>query len=393
MRNVLKGRLESDFLERGFSRRDLGRLAAFVTAGATLPFYNEPALAQLSALGKLPADAVKINSNENPLGPCTEAVETMYSVVKNGGRYQYESAEMLATAVAEREGLRPDHVTAFAGSSDPLHRTILAFTSPRKSFVMADPTYEAGERGASFIGSKVFKVPLAKDLSHDVRAMVKADPNAGVIYICNPNNPTASITPRKDLETFISKLPATCHVLIDEAYHHFAGQSSMYASFIDHPVNDDRVIVCRTFSKVYGMAGLRLGYGIASPAMIDKMNAYMTFDSINAIVVPTAMAAMDDTAGLNESVRKNADERQEFFNQAMSRMLRPIDSHANFMMMDTHHPAAEVIEHFRKNNVLIGRPFPPMDTYVRISLGLPEEMRAFWRTWDLLPYAKGQMRH
>jgi histidinol-phosphate aminotransferase len=182
--------------------------------------------------------------------------------------------------------------------------------------------------------------------------------------------------------------------MIDEAYHHYAGQSGMYASFIDRPLDDDRVIVTRTFSKVYGLAGLRLGYAVASaPKVIQQMRKFLTEDNINAIAIRAAGAALDDVDAVNDFVQRTTDDRQEFFNQAMARALKPIDSHANFVMMNTFHPAEEVIQHFRLSNILIGRRFQPMDTYIRISLGSPEEMRAFWRTWDILPYPKHSMQH
>ena len=215
----------------------------------------------------------------------------------------------------------------------------------------------------------------------------------GLIYICNPNNPTRPSRRGGRSKTFIGKLPSTTKVLIDEAYHHYAAQSGMYASFIDRPLGDERVIVTRTFSKVYGLAGLRLGYAVASPATIESMRKFMTQNSLNAIAAEVAGTAIDDTDGIQKSVKRNADDRQEFFNQAMARMLMPIDSHANFVMMNTQHHADEVIEHFRQHNVLIGRHFPPMDTYIRVSLGTPEEMRAFWQTWDLLPWSKKFMHH
>jgi len=214
-----------------------------------------------------------------------------------------------------------------------------------------------------------------------------------LVYICNPNNPTASLTPRKDLETFISKLPASTLVVLDEAYHHYAGASGMYASFLDHPFNDQKLIVVRTFSKVYGLAGLRLGYAIASPKLIQEMRRFTTQDNVNAIATETGFVALDDADGINDFIQRNANDRQEFFNQAMARALKPIDSHANFVMMNTFHPAQDVIQHFRQNNILIGRQFPPMDTYIRVSLGRPEEMRAFWQTWDLLAWAKNLMMH
>ena len=214
-----------------------------------------------------------------------------------------------------------------------------------------------------------------------------------LVYICNPNNPTASLTPRKDLENFIGKLPASTFVVIDEAYHQYAGQSAMYSSFIDHPVDNAQVIVTRTFSKVYGLAGLRLGYAVASPNTIQKMRRFASQDNINTVVIQAAAAALDDVEAVNDAVRRNTDDRQEFFNQALARALKPIDSHANFVMMNTFHPAEEVIQYFRKNHVLIGRSFPAMNTYIRVSLGRPEEMERFWQAWDMLPYPKHTMHH
>ena len=186
---------------------------------------------------------------------------------------------------------------------------------------------------------------------------------------------------------------ASTFVVIDEAYHHYVGESGMYASFIDHSLGDERVIVARTFSKVYGLAGLRLGYAVASPKIIQQMRKFATEDNINGVVTQAAGAALEDSDSLNDFVQRNANDRQEFFNHAMGRALKPIDSHANFVMMNTFHPAQEVIEHFRRNNILIGRRFPPMDTFIRVSLGRPEEMQAFWAAWDKLPYPKSSMQH
>ena len=213
---------ELEFLKRGFTRRNLGRIGALLGVGATLPFYNEPALAQLSNIGPLPSDAVKINANENPLGPCPEAAEAIYSVVKKGGRYMYEETFGFAKTLSEQEGLKPNYVTPYPGSSEPLHRAVLAYTSPSKSMVMGDPGYEAGQRAAAFVGAKVHRVPLTKNYTHDVKAMVAADPNAGLFYICNPNNPTGTVTPKSDIEWLVKNKPAGSILLLDEAYIHLS---------------------------------------------------------------------------------------------------------------------------------------------------------------------------
>ncbi len=267
-----------------------------------------------------------------------------------------------------------------------------AFLGPGKQLLLATPTFEAMERYAQATGADVVSLRLTPQFAHDLEGMLRrAGDHTGLVYICNPNNPTGSLTPRADLELFLKKLPANIYVLIDEAYHHYAGESERYESFIDRPVDDERVIVSRTFSKVYGLAGLRLGYAVGSPKTLQRMRAHTTEQSVNSVVARAAMAAIEDVDSVREAVKRNANDRVEFRNQAMVRMLKPIDSHANFFMMDTHHPAQEIIQHFQTHQVLIGRHFPAMDTYVRISLGTPAEMLSFWQVWDKLGYTQMHM--
>ena len=337
---------------------------------------------------------IRLNSNENAYGPSANVVDAMKSAIGSANRYPRMEYDALAEHVASFHNVKPEQVLFGCGSTEILRMAAFAFLSNRKQLIQASPTFEAIEHYARAAGSEVKSVGLTPAFAHDPDGMLAgADDSTGLVYICNPNNPTASLTPRKDLENFIVRLPASTFVVIDEAYHHYAGTSGTYASFIDRPLDDERVIVVRTFSKVYGLAGLRLGYGVGSPKIIRRMRTFATENNINAIVTQAAAAALDENGGVRDSVRRNADDRQEFFNQAMARALKPIDSHANFVMMNTFHPAEEVIQHFQKNNILIGRRFPPMDTYIRISLGRPEEMKAFWQAWDLLPYPKHMMHH
>ena len=269
MKDLFRPEQRRELAGRGFSRRDFARFAALMTAGASLPFYNEPALAQgLSAFPSMPPDAVRINANENPMGPCPEAAEAIRQIVQQGGRYLYEHTFTFVRLLAEIEGLSVENVLPFAGSSDPLHRAVLAFTSPQRSFVVADPGYEAGERAAHFIGARTVKVPLRKDASHDVQAMAQADPEAGLIYICNPNNPTGSVTRKEDVEYLVANKPKGAVVLLDEAYLHLSHSAEPGSPLV---AADKDVIILRTFSKLYGMAGLaRRGAGAARPAREDQ---------------------------------------------------------------------------------------------------------------------------
>jgi histidinol-phosphate aminotransferase len=337
---------------------------------------------------------LRLNSNENAYGPSPKVTDVITSSVGSANRYPYMERESLIERIAGFHQVKPEQVLLGCGSTEILRIAAFAFLGNGKQLIQASPTFEAIEHYARAAGSDAISVRLTPSYAHDVDGMLtRATASTTLAYVCNPNNPTASLTPRRNLEALISKLPASTFIVIDEAYHHYAGQSGMYASFVDRQVDDERVIVVRTFSKVYGLAGLRLGYAVASPKVIQRMRKFTTENNVNAVAAQAAAAALDDNNGLNESVQRNANDRQNFFNQAMGRALKPINSHANFVMMNTYHPAEEVIQDFRKNNILIGRQFPPMGTHIRVSLARPEEMIAFWRTWDMLPYTKNLMPH
>jgi histidinol-phosphate aminotransferase len=377
------------------SRRDFLRIGAgAVTAAIPWRLAADGAPSLESAPGAPDDGLILLYSNENAYGPSVKVLDAITSAAQNSNRYPRMRYNSLAEKIAGIHHVSPEHVLLGCGSTEILRVAACAFLGRGKQLIHASPTFEAIEHYAASVDSEIIAVPLTSTFAHDLDAMLgRVGSSTRLVYICNPNNPTASLTPRKDLETFISKLPASTLVVLDEAYHHYAGASGMYASFLDHPSNDQKLIVVRTFSKVYGMAGLRLGYAIASPKVIQEMRRFTTQDNVNAIATETGFVALDDADGINDFIQRNANDRQEFFNQAMARALKPIDSHANFVMMNTLHLAQDVIQHFRQNNILIGRHFPPMDTYIRVSLGRPQEMRSFWQTWDLLPWAKNLMMH
>jgi histidinol-phosphate aminotransferase len=361
--------------------------------GAALGAVAPPSTASL-ALGAMfepprqsePGGPIRLNSNENPYGPSEKARAVLQGDLPMANRYPYAQYDGLVNRIAAFHRVKPQQVLLGCGSSEILRVAAAGFLSPGQQALVASPTFEALEAYARSLGAETVQVPLNGEFAHDLDTMLaRATAATGLVYICNPNNPTASLTPRKDLETFLTKLPASTYVLMDEAYHHFAGQSPVYTSFLERPVENERMIVTRTFSKVYGLAGMRLGYAVAAPKVIEQMRQFATWDSVNALVVRTAMAALDDVESVQSFIQRNADVRQEFFKQAATRQLKPIDSQANFIMMNAHRPAGEIIEHFRRHNILIGRRFPAMNTYVRVSLGRPEEMKAFWGVWDLMP--------
>ncbi len=378
-------------------RRDF--LRTLVCAGSTaalLPSHlrgltNSLAFSEPHPLDESPGP-IRLNSNENAYGPSGKAVAALREASQSVNRYPYSQYDALVEQIAQHHGVKREQVLLGCGSTDILRMAAAAFLRPGKRLIQANPTFGAMEHYAQATGAEVVSLRLTPEFGHDLEAMSqRLDENTTLVYICNPNNPTGTLTPRADLELFIEKLPANTQILIDEAYHHYARESALYRSFIDRPVDNERVIVTRTFSQVYGLAGLRLGYAVGSPKALQLVRQYATEQSVNGVVALTAMAALEDTDGLHDAVKRNADDRQEFRNAAMVRMIKPIDSHANFVMMDTHHPAQEVIEHFEKNQVLIGPHFPAMDTHIRVSLGTRPEMRRFWQVWDMQHYTQMHM--
>jgi histidinol-phosphate aminotransferase len=369
---ILTDRQKRDLVSRGFSRRAFGRIAAVIAGAGALPFYNEPALAQLSAVRNMPPDAVKINANENPLGPCTEARAAIQAILPNGGRYMYEETFSMQETLAEMESLKPSYVHPYAGSSAPLHQAVLAFTSPTKPFVTADPGYEAGERAAKFVGSKVVRVPLTKSYAHDVKAMAAADPNAGVIYVCNPNNPTGTLTPREDIEWLLENKPAGSILLLDEAYIHIAG-AQMCSDLV---AKDKDIVILRTFSKIYGMAGLRAGAAMGRPDLLQKIQSY----SAGALPITGMVAATASlkSKGLVPERRKIiAGVRENVFEFLDKHNFQYVPSVSNKFMVNVKRPGGQIIDALRNEKVYIGRVWPSWPTYVRVSIGTQDEMNKF----------------
>ena len=367
--------VEQDLLKRGYSRRNFGRIASLVAGGAVLPFYNEAAMAQLSMRRDVPADAVRINANENPLGPCPEAAEAMYAVIKGGGRYMYEKTFELHKTLADLDGVKPDYVEAYAGSSGPLHYSVIAFTSKDRGLVTADPDYEAAGRAAQFVGAKVTRVKLdaANGYKHDVKAMLAADPTAGAFYICNPNNPTGTLTPKADIAWLIQNKPAGSVVILDEAYIHLTG-----AEFGSDFVQQDKdVVILRTFSKLFGMAGLRAGAAIARPDLLKKLRPYAAGAlPVTGMVGANASLKVKDLVAKRKAIIGNT--REEVLGWCSKKGYSFIPSVSNKFMVDVKMPALTYIDAMVKEKVLVGRAWPSMPTLVRVSIGLPEEM-AKWK--------------
>jgi len=362
--------------------RNVGMGAAVAGAVTALPLGESLLFAEPPRATR-PGGPIQLNSNENAYGAFPSVQGAMQRALEECNRYPDD--EHFVERVAALHKVKPEQVLAGCGSGEILKIAASTFTGPGKKLVQALPTFEALGTYARSVGAEVVRVPLTANYAHDLDAMLAAcGPDTGLVYICNPNNPTASLTPRSDLETFLKKLPAGVMVLMDEAYHHFV-DSPEYASFLDRPVGSEQMLVARTFSKVYGLAGARLGYSVAPVKVTKTMRPHRLFDSGNQMALQGAMAALEDSAAMHAAVERNARDREEFLRQARGRKITVVPSQANFLMAHTGRPAREVIAHFRQQNIAVGRPFPPMETYLRVSLGRPEEMQAFWKAWDQMP--------
>lgn len=367
--------VSSDSACSGLSRRSFLRFAAVGSALASIPILTESQLAfaqRRRIIREIPANAIRIDANENPLGPCEAACEAIAKILPQGGRYDYNLTEDLIKTFAELEGLPADHVLAYAGSSEPLHYTVLAFTSKEKGYVTADPGYEAGMRAAAISGAKLSKVPLTANHSHDVKAMVAADPNAGVLYICNPNNPTGTTTSRSDIEYALANKPKDAILLIDEAYIHLSDAQPC----LDLVKAGKDVVILRTFSKLYGMAGIRCGFAVGRPDLLDKILAFGQ-NAMPITGVVAARASLLDKDLVAKRKKINADIRDDVFEWLTANNYSFIPSQSNCFMLDTKRPGKEVLAAMAQKNVYVGRVWPIWPTNVRITVGTKQEMEAF----------------
>jgi histidinol-phosphate aminotransferase len=355
-----------------FSRRSFLHLSAAASTLAAFRIVTEPMLAHAGRT-IVPKDAVAIDSNENPLGPSVGAREAIAAITPNAGRYSFQLTEDLGAMFAEMEGLKPENVLVYPGSSEPLHHAVLAFTSSTKSYVTADPGYEAGMFAANQSGAKVVKVPLTASHAHDVKAMLAAAPDAGLFYICTPNNPTGTLTSHTDIEYLLQNKPAGSIVMVDEAYIHFAGAPSV----IDLVQAGKDIIVLRTFSKIYGMAGLRCGFAVGRQDLLDKIQNYGGWNAMPVTGVVAASASLKDAQLVPERRRINTTIRQATFEWLDRQGYGYIPSETNFFMLDTKRPGKQAIDAMEKQNIFVGRVWPVMPTWVRVTVGTQPEMERF----------------
>ena len=398
----LTPKLINDLLDRGYSRRHIAKIA--LGAAAAVPFFNEFAQAQQSeeeangggqrgarggsgggrggrggggGRGPYDPERIVISSNENPMGPSKEGLEALVKVAPLGWRYSPQGENLeFESELLKSENMKQNYAIAYPGSSIPLANAMPAFSSPTRSWVMGQPGYsQNGQR----LGVTVHNIPLRKDFTHDVEAMIKADPNAGVYYICNPNNPTATLTPRKDFEYILANKAKDAVLIIDEAYVHFAGPENYSTELVRQ---DKDVIVLRTFSKIYGMAGLRMGATFGRPDLINKIRAFGGSGMLPVTATACAAASMKANPGLLlERVKINKQNRdlalEHIQKVGASYMGEPV---GNFFMMSIKGmTGAQVGTAFGNKKIQLAgaQRWPSTPQHIRVTVGTKEEMTKF----------------
>jgi len=320
----------------------------------------------------------KLAFNENPYGPSDAVLEAMTHGFRYANRYAYPDGG-IEDAIAEHHGVGRAHILMGAGSGEILEVVGLTFLQGGRKVVGTEPSYTQVYRHATSIRADAILVPLLEDYRQDIPALIRAvranHRDVGFVYLCNPNNPTGRVVTAQEVRALLDGIPADVPVLIDEAYHHYV-EDPAYATSVPYALEGRPVIVARTFSKIHGLAGMRLGYGIAPPELVRRMRPYAT-GTINASVKWGGAAALRDVEAQERVRRLTLELRRQTTSGLEALGYRVIPSEASFFMVDVRRPVQPVIEEFRKRGVLVGRPFPPLLQHLRVSIGTADEMRRF----------------
>lgn len=327
------------------------------------------------------AKMIRISSNENPLGPGQHVLDAIVGKFPEASRYPFNATQTegaLIDALAQKFGATRDHIVLGPGSGDILSHAVRAFTSPAKPLVTAWPSFEAPRDMAKKIGSTVREVGFDAALRIDLAALVEASKGAGLVFFCNPNNPTSTVhgkTAVADTVRAIRTASPDTVILIDEAYHDYVTDAA-YESAIPLALATPNVFVTRTFSKAYGMAGLRAGYAIGAPAAIKKVGAFKMPYGLGTLTLGGAMVSLANQPHIDAERARNT-EVKAFTVKALADVgVTGADSQANFLFMRINRPAAGFRDACRAAGVLVGRDFPPFEKeYCRISIGTLDEMQ------------------
>lgn len=360
---------------KGLSRRSLfyGGAAIAASAGlkSSLVWSADAAKASTATGGK---EEIFLGANEYPDGPGEAARRAVAAIIPKGGRYLDSLTVDLVKLFAGKLGVAPDHVAAYAGSFTPLNWTSLAFTSPTAGLVAADPTFTVGVRRAQLINSPVHLLPLRSDYTHDTEALTRVahEKKGGLIYICNPNNPTGTVTPRADIEAVIRNKPKDTVVVVDEAYIDFTDARSV----VDLVASGADVLVLRSFSKIHGLAGLRLGFAIARPDLLARLNRF-GFSPLPVTAVTAGIASLEDSALVPTRKAATARSRADLVAWLKNKGYTTSPSDASFFLIDVKRPGGDFVTAFKSRGIHVGRVWQPYANAFRLTLGTPAELAVF----------------
>ena len=320
----------------------------------------------------------KLANNENPYGPSEPVMRAMNGAWKYANRYGYPDGGIV-DAIAEHHGVQPENVLLGAGSGEILEVVGLTYLDAGRKVIGVEPSYSQVYRHATNIRADAITLPLLDDYRQDIPAMIdvtlRHHRDIGFVYLCNPNNPTGRTVTKQEVRQLLDGIPEDVPVLIDEAYHHFV-QDPTYATSVPYVLEDRNVIVARTFSKIYGLAGMRLGYALAPEPTVRRLRPFST-GSTSALVKWGGVAALADTESAERVRRVTLELRARTTTRLQRLGYDVIPSEASFFMLHIRRPVEPVIEAFRERGVLVGRPFPPMLEHLRVSVGTDEEMERF----------------
>ena len=335
----------------------------------------------------------KLANNENCWGPSDTVLKAMNDGFKYSNRYRYPDGGIVE-AIAKHHGVKPENIILGAGSGEILKIVGEAFLIDHKKCVGVDPSYDSVYRYVTNSKADAIKVPLLKDYRMDVPGIIRATKmnyrDVGFVYICNPNNPTGNIIPKQEIKFLLDMIPGDVPVLIDEAYHHFVS-SPDYATSVPYIIEGRPVIITRTFSKIAALAGMRLGYGIAPKELIERMRPFNS-GGLNAVVKYGGVAALKDTAYEKKIKQMTIELREKTIKGLRAFGYEVIPSECNFFMVNVGRDVNQVADDFKKRQVLVGRKFPPMNDWLRVSVGTEPEMTKFMAAFKEM-FPAGGIKH
>ena len=322
------------------------------------------------------ATPISLNANENPYGPSARVREILSSSFDIACRYPFRTLSGVVKIIAEKEGVSKDHIVITGGSTEGLKACGLLYGGKDSEIIAADPTFQALLRYAENLNTKVQRVPLNEKMEHDLDAIsAKINAKTSLIFICNPNNPSGTLLPANAIKDFCLSHEKDAVIFSDEAYYDFITEPD-YPSMVSLIKEDRNIVVSRTFSKVYGLAGMRIGYLIARPDTATKLKKVVMANT-NILALEAAKAALEDDEFYKFSIAKNYQAKTVIYNTLKELEIPYVSSHTNFVFFKPGMTIYELSPAMKEKGVLIGRPFPPLTDWARISTGTMEEMDLF----------------